>query len=68
MDAYLTQAERDLTFTDNYTLRFPDLSRLPEGAHPAVAVPMEVLGDDGRPVKSLTVLGLPRTTPTSPST
>lgn len=66
MDAYLTQAERDLTFTDNYTLRFPDLSRLPEGAHPVVAVPMEVLGDDGRPLKSLTVLGLPPDDPYFP--
>ena len=66
MDAYLTQAGRDLTFTDNYTLRFPDLSRLPAGAHPAVAVPMDVLGDDGFPVKSVTILGLPPDDPYFP--
>ena len=66
MDAYLTQAERDLTFAHNYTLRFPDLSSLPEGAHPAVAVPLEVLGRDGLPEKSLTVLGLPPDNPYFP--
>ena len=31
MDAYLARAEADLSFQDFYTLRFPDLSRVPAG-------------------------------------
>ncbi|QGF24693.1 ABC transporter permease [Raineyella fluvialis] len=58
MDAYLARAEADLTFHDYYTLRFPDLTKVPAGAHPAVAVPMQVLDRDGRAGKSLTVLGI----------
>lgn len=59
MDAYLARAQADLTFHDFYTLRFPDLRSVPAGAHPAVAVPMQVIGADGQPGKSLTVLGVP---------
>ncbi len=58
MDAYLARAEADLTFHDFYTLRFPDLSRVPAGAHELVAVPLEVW-DAGQPGEPLTVLGLP---------
>ncbi len=58
MDSYLARAQADLTFHDFYTLRFPDLGSVPAGAHPAVAVPMQVLGADGRRDKALTVLGV----------
>ncbi|WOP18147.1 ABC transporter permease [Raineyella sp. LH-20] len=58
MDAYLARAEADLTFHDYYTLQFPDLTQVPPGAHPAVAVGMQVLGADGRRGKALTVLGI----------
>lgn len=58
MDAYLARAEADLTFHDFYTLRFPDLSGVPAGAHELVAVPLEVW-NGGESGESLTVLGLP---------
>lgn len=67
MNSYLDRAETDLSFHDYYTLRFPDLARLPADAHPAVAVPMQVLGDDGRPGKTLTVLGVPADNPYFPA-
>ncbi|SDB83536.1 FtsX-like permease family protein [Raineyella antarctica] len=58
MDTYLARAETDISFHDYYTLRFPDLSGVPAGAHQAVAVPLQVL-QDGGPGKTLTVLGVP---------
>ncbi len=67
MDRYFTRAGGELSFTDYYTLRFPDLSAVPEGAHEAVAVPMTVIGDDGTPGQTLTVLGLPADNPYFPS-
>lgn len=66
MDTYLDRAETDLGFHDYYTMRFPDLSGIPEGAHAAVAVPMQVLGDDGAG-EGLTVLGVPADNPYFPS-
>ena len=59
MDTYLTRAEDELLFHDFYTLRFPDLAAVPPGGHEAVAVPLRVVGADGRPGESLTVLGVP---------
>ena len=58
MDAYLARAATDLTFSDFYTLRFPDLDRVPAGAHEVVAVPAEVV-EAGQASQPLTVLGLP---------
>lgn len=66
MDTYLARAETDLGFHDYYTMRFPDLSGIPEGAHEAVAVPMQVLGDHG-PAETLTVLGVPGDNPYFPA-
>lgn len=66
MDTYLARAGTDLSFHDYYTLRFPDLSGVPEGAHEAVAVPMQVLADNG-PGESLTVLGVPPDNPYFPA-
>ena len=66
MDTYLARAGTDLSFHDYYTLRFPDLSGVPEGAHEAVAVPMKVLADAG-PGESLTVLGVPPDNPYFPA-
>lgn len=67
MDRYLARAGADLTFSDTYTLRFPDLTAVPAGAHEAVAVPMLVLGDDGQPGRALTVLGVPDDNPYFPA-
>ena len=67
MDAYLARAGADLTFADTYTLRFPDLTAVPAGAHAAVAVPLTVLGDDGQPGTTLTVLGVPDNNPYFPA-
>ncbi len=63
MDTYLARAETDLSFHDYYTLRFPDLSAVPAGAHEAVAVPTQVLGRDGTPGQTMTVLGIPPDNP-----
>lgn len=67
MDSYLGRAGADLTFADTYTLRFPDLTAVPAGAHEAVAVPLQVLGDDGEPGTTLTVLGVPDDNPYFPA-
>lgn len=66
MGTYLDRAGTDLGFHDYYTMRFPDLSGVPEGASTAVAVPMQVLGDNG-PGEELTVLGVPADNPYFPS-
>ena len=63
MDTYLTRAEDELLFHDFYTLRFPDLAAVPSGGHEAVAVPLRVVGADGLPGESLTVLGVPADNP-----
>lgn len=63
MDTYLTRAEDELLFHDFYTLRFPDLAAVPPGGHEAVAVPLRVVGADGSPGESLTVLGVPADNP-----
>ena len=66
LDAYLTRAETELSFHDFYTLRFPDLAAVPEGGHEAVAVPLSVVGPDGLPGESLSVLGVPADNPYFP--
>ncbi|WP_342372523.1 ABC transporter permease [Propioniciclava soli] len=63
MDTYLTRAEDELLFHDFYTLRFPDLAAVPPAGHEAVAVPLRVVGADGLPGESLTVLGVPADNP-----
>lgn len=57
MDGYLSGAQEDLRFGHFYTLQFPDLAAVPEGATPAVAVPLTLL-EEGTPREQVTVLGI----------